>query len=371
MSAVTTIYWFVLLHFLVANGPFNTFATAMMMSTPESCPTNMQWMTCTCEFTCEDPDGLFGCYNNCSGQDACICPSGYLMKGGDCVNPNQCGCYHNTYNVIPDGTKKVNAGCTETCSCNNNVLTCSSYSCSVDATCVHKDDDHHCSCNEAFWGDGVTCAHVRDCQDIYDHVSTDEGVYKMYPLTWPSNPFDVYCQDGWMYFQYRFNGSVDFQRDWIDYKDGFGSLEGEFWLGNEMVHYISKQRTYELRIDLLFSPLDAKIYLQWNSFRIGPESGNYVLEELGDYSGSFEKAYDYLDFHNGQPFTTQDRDNDISGNNCAVRHAGAWWHRNCYASSLNGIYNGGWDTGICLRDRSQAKHECDIKTTQMKLRPLL
>lgn len=31
--------------------------------------------------------------------------------------------------------------------------------------------------------------------------------------------------------QKRFNGLVDFDRTWEDYKRGFGSVSGEYWLG--------------------------------------------------------------------------------------------------------------------------------------------
>jgi hypothetical protein len=48
-----------------------------------------------------------------------------------------------------------------------------------------------------------------------------------------------------------------------------------------------------------------------------------------------------LNTHNGMKFSTQDVDNDISTENCAVEKNGAWWFRRCSRSHLNGEYLGG------------------------------
>jgi len=46
---------------------------------------------------------------------------------------------------------------------------------------------------------------------------------------------------GWTLMQHRLDGSVDFYRNWSEYRLGFGQLDGEFWLGNEHIHQITRQ----------------------------------------------------------------------------------------------------------------------------------
>lgn len=49
---------------------------------------------------------------------------------------------------------------------------------------------------------------------------------------------------GWTVIQRRINGTVDFYRGWNDYKNGFGDLLTEFWLGNEKIHQLTSQGQY-------------------------------------------------------------------------------------------------------------------------------
>lgn len=47
---------------------------------------------------------------------------------------------------------------------------------------------------------------------------------------------------------------------------------------------------------------------------------------------------DSLSYAQGQRFSTYDRDLDANPSNCAAGSKGAWWHKSCYESLLNGLY---------------------------------
>ena len=77
-------------------------------------------------------------------------------------------------------------------------------------------------------------------------------------------------------FQRRFDGSVDFYRDWADYKNGFGSTSGEFWLGNDNIHSLTSKGKHELRIDLEAFDGETR-FAEYSGFSIDAESNNYRL----------------------------------------------------------------------------------------------
>ncbi|CAC5388334.1 Fibrinogen-like protein A,Ryncolin-4,Ficolin-3,Ficolin-1-B,Ficolin-2,Ryncolin-1,Tenascin-R,Tenascin-X,Tenascin-N,Ryncolin-3,Tenascin,Techylectin-like protein,Fibrinogen C domain-containing protein 1,Ryncolin-2,Angiopoietin-related protein 6,Techylectin-5B,Angiopoietin-related protein 2,Angiopoietin-2,Microfibril-associated glycoprotein 4,Fibrinogen alpha chain,Ficolin-1-A,Ficolin-1,Fibrinogen C domain-containing protein 1-B,Angiopoietin-4 [Mytilus coruscus] len=169
------------------------------------------------------------------------------------------------------------------------------------------------------------------------------GVYKIFPKH-SELGFDVYCDfetdnGGWTVFQRRLNGETDFYRGWETYENGFGNLEAEFWLGNQRIHTLTAQGKSELRVDI--SDFNGNIaYAKYSTFSIGDASTNYKLTVTG-YSGN---AGDSLRYHNGQDFTTKDKDNDPSSLNCAIIRQGAWWYNTCDYCNLNGLYTEGGKT---------------------------
>ncbi|KAK2176617.1 hypothetical protein NP493_652g03028 [Ridgeia piscesae] len=182
---------------------------------------------------------------------------------------------------------------------------------------------------------------ARDCTDIHRQGHTASGVYTVHATNSLGKTIEVevYCDmsngGGWLVFQRRQDGSVDFYRNWAGYKAGFGNPAGEFWLGNDHLHELTSQKTnYTLRIDIGDWNGETR-YAEYPEFRVGPEKDDYIIS-FGNYSGT---AGDALGLHNHQRFSTLDRDNDVNDVTHCPRtcHAG-WWFEGCYDCNLNGFY---------------------------------
>ncbi|PIK38844.1 hypothetical protein BSL78_24310 [Apostichopus japonicus] len=164
-------------------------------------------------------------------------------------------------------------------------------------------------------------------------------------------------------FQRRVDGSQDFYLGWNSYKQGFGNLSINFWLGNDKLYYLTNQKRYEIRIDLV-NRYGAPYYAKFDFFRTNDESDNYRLSGVGTYSGT---SGDALSYHRNQQFTTKDRDNDGYSYNCAsyYNYKGAWWYDNCYYSDLNDVYGAYYFYWNNLPGSYYY-----LKFTEMKIRPI-
>ena len=88
---------------------------------------------------------------------------------------------------------------------------------------------------------------------------------------------------GWLVFQTRLDGSVDFYRGWAEYKRGFGSLIGEFWLGLDKIHRLTSSGSYKLRVDLE-DFAENTYYAEYDLFKAASEVEKYKLS-VGSYTG--------------------------------------------------------------------------------------
>ena len=171
---------------------------------------------------------------------------------------------------------------------------------------------------------------------------------------------------GWLVVQRRQDGSVDFNRTWVEYEEGFGNLDGEFWYGLHPLHCLTNQGQWQLRIDFTFSN-GTKSYLFYNYFRIGPASSQYQLN-VAEFSGITTDPFHDWHATNGMKFTTKDRDNDLATfRNCAVlsgrgRDGGGWWYRNCALLHLNHQY-------LHIVMSLNRRWHYSISFTEMKIRP--
>ena len=146
---------------------------------------------------------------------------------------------------------------------------------------------------------------------------------------------------GWLVVQRRQDGSVDFNRDWVNYEEGFGNLSGELWYGLRPLHCLTNQGQWKLRIDFTFTN-GTKSYLSYNKFAVGPANSQYQLSISG-FTGITDDPFISSGL-NGMKFSTKERENDKHNNdNCAVDHAGGnaggWWYRHCSHIYLNHQYN--------------------------------
>ncbi|XP_024920118.1 angiopoietin-related protein 6 [Cynoglossus semilaevis] len=181
----------------------------------------------------------------------------------------------------------------------------------------------------------------RDCQHVLTSGEITSGIYLLRPQT-TNRLMQAWCEQsrdegGWTVIQRRQDGSVNFFRTWEQYKQGFGNLDGEYWLGLEHLYWLTKQTHYKLRV-ALEDWQGRQVYAEYDRFYLEPESDWYRLR-LGQYQGS---AGDSLSWHNNKAFTTLDRDKDSYTGNCAHYQKGGWWYHMCAHSNLNGVwYRGG------------------------------
>ncbi|NWI48977.1 FIBB protein, partial [Calyptomena viridis] len=247
----------------------------------------------------------------------------------------------------------------------------------------------------------------KECEDIFRKGGQISEMYLVQPDPFVK-PYRVYCDmetdsGGWTLIQNRQDGSVNFGRQWDQYKKGFGNvaksggknycdMPGEYWLGNDKISQLTKIGPTEVLIEMEDWNGD-KVSAQYGGFTIQNEGNKYQLS-VSNYKGNAGNALmegasqvhgenRTMTIHNGMFFSTYDRDNDgwltaDPRKQCSKEDGGGWWYNRCHSANPNGRYYWGgtysWD---------MAKHGTDdgvvwmnwkgswysMKKISMKIRP--
>ncbi|PFX12944.1 Angiopoietin-related protein 3 [Stylophora pistillata] len=257
---------------------------------------------------------------NTEGSYNCSCNPGFSGDGHKCEDIDECA--HNTHN----------------CSRNN-------------ATCTNTEGSHNCSCDPGFTGDGHICQDIdecaheihncsmdsatckntegsfclsmqdpRDCAEVYSSGKVDSGVYTIKPSG--SRVFDVFCNQtiaggGWTVFQRKLASSFSFDKVWDKYKEGFGNLSGDLWLGTKKLHRLAKHGVWQIRVD----------WEKWEDNRT--HFVEFSVKVLSDHRLSVKDQLkgDHWDpLKNGEhDFRTRDRKDK---GKCAEVCKMGWWYTN-------------------------------------------
>ncbi|XP_062614061.1 fibroleukin-like, partial [Saccostrea cucullata] len=128
----------------------------------------------------------------------------------------------------------------------------------------------------------------NDCSEILKRNPSRKGKDGVYVI-YPDRRREVYCDmttdgGGWTVIQKREDGDVDFYKTWIEYQQGFGNATKNYWIGNDAIHTLTRDKDQELRIDLQRHNGE-QAYAVYSTFYIEDEDNEYTLTVSG-YSGT-------------------------------------------------------------------------------------
>ncbi|XP_061190535.1 fibroleukin-like [Saccostrea echinata] len=190
---------------------------------------------------------------------------------------------------------------------------------------------------------------IKDCKDHYLHGQTQSGVFEIHPF---HNEIQVslYCDmetegGGWTAIQKRVSGSESFYKTWEEYKNGFGTPNDSYWIGNDVIHQLTKGSNSSLYVSITLRN-GTTLYELYHQFSISDETDNYKLFLGGPATGTLGDSMldtgDSARDLSAMSFSTPNRDNDRwDGGNCAavIIMRAAWCYNACHYAFLNGRWN--------------------------------
>ncbi|XP_066910641.1 ryncolin-1-like [Clytia hemisphaerica] len=175
---------------------------------------------------------------------------------------------------------------------------------------------------------------IQSCQDWYRVGARVSGVYEMNLMG--KGKRRVSCNmevsgGGWMViFRKNKASNENFQRTWEEYREGFGDINREFRMGNELINRVTNSGA-KYYIFVWAKTFDGNITVsKYGSFYIEEESNDYrihfddkLLEGFASFGGDNGNNDKNV---NGMGFSTLEIDNDGRSGNCAGKHGPSWYN---------------------------------------------
>ena len=92
-----------------------------------------------------------------------------------------------------------------------------------------------------------------------------------------SSPTNVTSVNNWIVMQQRVSASVNFSQSWVNYRNGFGQYDGNFWLGNQKIFQLTGAGAWTLRVVMLLSFNHGWYSVEYDSFSVGSEGTVFSL----------------------------------------------------------------------------------------------
>ena len=137
------------------------------------------------------------------------------------------------------------------------------------------------------------------------------------------------------------DGSLTFDRPWLDYQTGFGDVQGEYWLGLNTLHNLTTTNTYSLYVEMISGGECS--FAAFDEIHVGPEADSYRLSVSGyqahSTAGDSVTRFQSYGLINNRQFST------ISigpQSDCSSMYLAGWWYApatGCYDACATCLYN--------------------------------